>query len=316
MGKNLDEIEVAPGGDVHSASNSRSQGWFQAKKPKAVRRRRSLVDAAAVDLPAKRPDTIRSWLKALLPALAFLVTAVTLFSQMHQNDVSAQKDEDSQWRASLDRVDYQDPGATIAVLKLESFLTSERYAGQARTLTASLLPLIGNVNVYDQALYSLQITTRQKGNSNNEQDVIDIARSVSNRLRGNYKDALRFHPGTNGNDPKVFSMFVRAPEKFFRQADPDQAKLLNETLDNLWKMDSVTERLVSLWRAGAKNGVTVENQELSGISFVAVDKLDLSGVQFSKADLTNTYFYGQCTSAHNVPAGADFCGLTKDVELH
>jgi hypothetical protein len=314
MGENLDKMEV-PIGEITIESNGRRRAWFQANRQRSVRTLRSLR-AANVDAPAKRPDTVRSWLKGLLPALAFLVTAATLFSQMHQNEVSAQKDEDGQWRASLDKVDYQDPGATIAVLKLESFLTSKRYAGQARTLTASLLPLIGNVNVYDQVLYSLQITTHQNGKMNNEQDVIDIARSVSNRLRGNYKDALRFHPAIHGDDPNVFSMFVRAPEKFLTQTDPDQAKLLNETLANLWKMDSATERLVLLWRAGpGKNGATVENQDLSGISFIAVDKLDLSGIQFSKADLTDTYFYGQCTSAHNVPSEADFCGLTKDVNL-
>lgn len=302
------------GENLITEQDSRGQAWFQSKSQRSFRMRRSF--RGATELSAKRSGRVGSWIKGLLPALAFLVTAATLFSQMRQNDVAAQKDEDSQWRASLDKVDYQDPGATIAVLKLESFLASKRYAAQARTLTASLLPLIGNVNVYDQVLYSLQITTYQHGNTNNEQDVIDIARSVSNRLRGNYKDALRLHPGTNADDPKVFSMFVRAPEKFLKESDSDQAKLLNETLANLWKMDTVTERLVSIWRTGpGKNGATVESQDLSGISFIAVDKLDLSGVQFSQADLTDTYFYGQCTSAHNVPSKADLCGLTKDVKL-
>jgi len=314
MGENPNKLGVPPG-ELIIDSNGRGRARFQGGRQISVRTPRS-VRAANVDASARRTVSALSWIKAFLPALAFLVTAVTLFSQMHQNDVSAQKDEDSQWRASLDKVDYQDPGATIAALKLESFLTSKRYAGQARTLTASLLPLIENVNVYDQLLYSLQITTHQNGKLSNEQDLIDIARSVSNRVRGNYKDAMRLHPAMNADDPQIFSMFVRAPDKFLNQTDSDQSKLLNKTLANLWKMDSVTERLVLLWREGpGRNGVSVENQDLSGISFIAVDKLDLSGVDFSKADLTDSYFYGQCTSAHNVPGEADLCGLTKDVRL-
>lgn len=229
-------------------------------------------------------------LNALTPLLTVLITAIsvvfTFCFQLLQTKATSEDKQDVAWRAALDKVTSDEKSADIAAFEVQTFAENPRYRAQARTIEATLLPILPDKYEFDAAFFLLLKDTDKTCQS----DILVVARNESNRLRDLYHATVPLVDGKPTDDPsKSFENFVLHPDAFFTE-DSQQDKL-NQALVDAWKLDSVTAGLSSLWNP--KNPrLSPGNADLSGIVFL---NNDFSGVDFSQASMDDVEFFGSCS---------------------
>lgn len=229
-----------------------------------------------------KSERIRFWTATLLPTLAFLVTAGTFLLQIQQTKSGAQAQEDSQWRSALEKTAPDSNSAPIGALEMQSFFASKRYKKESRPVAATLLVGIDDRNLFDVIFFDLL----DKTTKDDQQELIFLARALSSRLRDKYE--VRLAAGKERPADRSFEHFLKDPEDFYDESDLNQAKAL-ETIDaDKWKLDSVSQGLIELWR---NPKISPAEEDLSEIVFL---NGDYSGLNFSHALLSGAGFYGTC----------------------
>ena len=248
------------------------------------------VDVENVNLSVPGKDSsAQKWI-ALTPLLSLLITALTLLSssilQFYQGHSGSMQKEDSDWRSALEKVSLEQNSAAIGTFEMQSFLGTRRHRDQARSIATALMPNIVDKYEFDAAFFVLL----EKTDQNNQNDILSIARSISNDLRELHQNATRANGCRLVNDCSL-SMFVMQPEQFLDSET--QANELRQALTDAWKLESVCSGLSSIWGTkGSRTSVEPKKSDLSGIIFL---NNDYSGVDFREASMQDTEFIGKCS---------------------
>jgi hypothetical protein len=278
------------------------------------------VNVDHVNMPAgagaAKSNAAQTW-TALTPVLTILISTIamllTFFGQMAQVKqasmatkveaqqaresvaAAAQQKEDSDWRQAVEKVSITGESSAITAYEMESFLSSPRYGGQARSIAVAASPVIADAFEFDSAFFVLLGQT----NEGNQGDLLNVARSVSNHVRDLHRAAMVARPGRSVPKDGSLQHFVISPEDFFVEGkETDQLK---EALLELWKLDSVSSGLSSLWLGGQKARVAKpQGADLAGILFLGHD---FRGLDFRSDDLTGTVFLGAMVDPALLPAG-------------
>jgi len=238
----------------------------------------------------RRSEKVRFWTATLLPTLAFLVTAGTFLFQIQQGKVAAQGQEDSQWRTELEKSATDPKLAPVGALEMQSFFGSKRYSDQSRKVAATLLSGIDDPDLFDLVFFDIiDADVRKTTELSHQQDLIALAKALSERLQGLYSDRLAA-PGKDLPEDQTLKNFLADPGEFY---DHDQLKEENEVDVKEWELDSVSRGLIKLW------GTTPPTQNLTGIIFYTTQapdqpNVDWGVVDFRGAELKNVQFYGTC----------------------
>jgi hypothetical protein len=236
----------------------------------------------------RKEDKVRFMVATLMPTLAFLVTAGTFLYQIHAGKVAAQAQEDSQWRSALEKIAPDPKSAHVGALEMESFFASERYQNVSRPVAASLLVTIDDPNIFD--LIFADFLDKTVGHK--QQELVTVARALTSRLRSRYEGRKNVVDKDCPQDSS-FAQFLRRPECFYDDDDPKDAE--EETLvdTDMWKLDTVSHKLISLWKDPVSN-LKPSQQALEGIAFYTEKGGDYTGLDFSGAQLSGSGFYGNC----------------------
>lgn len=241
------------------------------------------ADHAAAE---RSSEKARFWTATLLPTLAFVVTAGALVWQIQQGKVTAQAEEDSQWRAALEKIELDPKSAHVGALEMESFFSIDQRKRVARIIAASLLAKIDDPNIFQ--LVFEDIETHQQS------DLVLLARMLTLRLQDSYDGHSNVLNQEGCHQAKSsFKLFLSKPECFYADNDPAQNKEIEEIDLTESKLDSVTRELAALW-ANSKSGLTAANQDLQNIAFYTSDRVDYAGLNFHGSQLDGSGFYGQC----------------------
>jgi hypothetical protein len=270
----------------------------------------SMIDVKNVDIAnmnvavPEKSRAIQAWI-AMTPVLSILIAALTLFStmfiQIYQSHAASAQKEDSDWRTALEQISTDEKSAAIGTFEMQSFLDAEKHKDQARSIAAALMPNITDKYEFDAAFFVLLKGTKP----NNQTDITGIARTVSNELRGLYQRSLELNGCDHPRDCS-FAAFTAQPDRFF--LEQTQSDLLAQTLTDLWKLDSVSSGLMTIW-SHKFNGVSLQpgKLDLAGIIFLSND---FRGIDFRDASMDHAEFVGNChVDANRLPQGVQiFCG--------
>ena len=232
------------------------------------------------DRAERKQNAMRFWTAALLPTMAILVTAGTLWYQIHEGQATARSQEDSQWRSAIEKIAPDSQTAAVGILEMNSFFASD-YAKQARPVAASLLVKVEDPNIFDVVFFDLVHDTTPQ----NEPDLIALARALTERLREDQKKCIMARgPDRAPADPSL-AHFLNAPQDFC-----DDESDLGRIDADMRKLDSVSQGLIALWKnAHPKMGPSGE--DLEAIAFL---NGNYGGLDFRQASLSGTGFYGEC----------------------
>lgn len=227
---------------------------------------------------------------ALAPAMAAVITGltfgITFVYQYKQAEIAAERSEESQWRAALQKVNASDPAeAEAGTLAMVSFFPTQ-YADQSRSIATALCPSIRDERVFDFVVWQLY----QKTDQNNQYDLLDIARSISTQLRSIYNDL----PSADRN-AQTLAEFLKGPPESSVANPVVPSGTQREVERREWELDTVTHYLYSLW-TGSKP-LDVSSLDVSGIIFWndeprAFDRIS----NFDKTKMSQTTaFFGKCS---------------------
>jgi hypothetical protein len=236
----------------------------------------------------RKEEKVRFLIGTLMPTLAFLVTAGTFLFQIYQGKIAAQQQEDSQWRSALEKIAPDSKSAHVGALEMESFFSSPRYQNVSRPVAASLLVTINDPTIFDLIFADfLDKTVGQK-----QQELVTVARALTSRLRGRYEGRKNVVDKSCGPD-NSFAQFLRRPECFYDDDNPQDAEEETRVDADQWKLDTVSHKLISLWKdPGSK--LKPAQQPLEGVAFYTEKSGDYTGLDFSGAQLSGSGFYGNC----------------------
>jgi hypothetical protein len=275
------------------------------------------VNVDHVNLPSTPKSSAAQTWTALTPLLTILISTaamlLTFFGQMAQvkqasvaTKVEAQQareavvaaaaqKEDSDWRTAVEKVSITGESSAVTAYEMESFLSSPRYGSQARSIAVAASPVIADAFEFDSAFFVLLGQTTE----GNQGDLLNVARSVSNQVRDLHSAAIRARPGRAVPKDASLRHFVASPEDFFQEGT--ETEQLKEALLELWKLDSVSSGLSSLW-LGAQRAKVAKPQgaDLAGILFLGHD---FRGLDFRADDLTGAVFLGAAVDPSLLPAG-------------
>jgi hypothetical protein len=211
-----------------------------------------------------------------------------------KTDQDAQRD--SEWRKALAHVSAKDsPGAIAAAYEMESFLNDPKYGGQARGITASLLPRVEDYFAFDEIFFTLL----KKINQDNQNEIVSIDSMIAKDLRSLYEE--RFGQNRIGEHSQVsFGQFLDSPEQYFDASKESDKRRL--AFSKAWELESVSHGLSELWRGQYSSKVTPTGQLLVDLTFY---KNDFGGINFKGAYLRGVKFVGDCNvDKFNLPDGA------------
>ncbi len=245
--------------------------------------RMELASAASRPQKAKaerRQDAVRFWSATLLPAFAFLVTALTFVWQIEQGQKNARALEDSQWRSAVEKIGPIAQPAAVGVLEMKSFFGSD-YAKESRPVAAALLVSVEDPSIFDDVYFDLVKNTTQQ----NDWELIALARALTSRLKTARDSCI----SARGPDRVVagpsLAHFLDAPGDFCdNQSDLDKIDA------DMQKLDSVSNGLIALWKDPARK-MKPAGEDLEAIAFL---NGDFSGLDFQRASLSGSGFYGNC----------------------
>jgi hypothetical protein len=242
----------------------------------------------------ERTQILAKILTPVLPVIAIVLTAGTLLFQIVQFNKTSESQrsstEDTEWHETMKTVSLQPPSAAlVGAFNMQSFLSSDRYGGQARSILATLLPDIEDSSGFDVVFFNLHRTI----DSQKQVELIGIARVVAAKAYDNFNSG---NPGST----KTFQEFVQDTSGFY--AGEPNAPNLGLALARSWELDSISHGLSVLWvpntprYKGSPSGLN-----LSGI----ILENNFSGVDFSSTNLSSTNFWGATVT------NADFGGVSK-----
>jgi hypothetical protein len=236
----------------------------------------------------RREERVRFLIATMMPTLAFLVTAGTFLFQIHQGKVAAQAQEDSQWRSALEKIAPDSKSAHVGALEMESFFSSPRYQNVSRPVAASLMVAIDDPSIFDLIFADfLDKTIEHK-----QQELVTVARALTSRLQSRYEGRKNVSDKACPHE-NSFAQFLRQSECFYDDDDPKDAKEEDQVEADKWKLDTVTQMLISLWQ-DPRLKLTPSQQSLEGIAFYTERNGNYKRLDFSGAQLSGSGFYGNC----------------------
>lgn len=215
--------------------------------------------------------------------------------------LQADQNEDSKWQESMKSVSFKDPqSALTGALSMQPFFSLQRYASQSRAIASSLLPIVSNVDGFDEVLAALYATTNAKV-SDDQIPITGIAQTLLLAARERHRLLGTAWSGARGMPAflhyRIESIDPVPSDREWEQSARDKVAA--------WEIDSVSQRLSQLWKEKQMPPDSfLENLTLEDASFNNVD--------FSKRDLTGSILYDACFQNANFD-GAD---LTNTVLRH
>ncbi len=229
----------------------------------------------------RRQSAIRFWSATLLPAFAFLVTALTFLWQIEQGKETARAQADSQWRSAVEKIGPIAQPAAVGALEMKSFFASD-YAKESRPVAAALLVSVDDPSIFDDVYFDLVKDTTQQ----NDWDLIALARALTSRLKAKRDSCIAARAKDRTLADPSLGHFLDAPQDFC-----DDQSDLDKIDADMQKLDSVSEGLITLWRNPTRK-MKPGGEDLEAIAFL---NGNYDGLDFRRASLSGSGFYGQCS---------------------
>jgi Pentapeptide repeats (8 copies) len=290
---------------------------------------------AAIDCRFART---RFWASTVTPILALVITGLTFVvtvsmqSKQFRATMEAQSgqfqktadsqsaaNEDSKWKDAIGRVSVKDPAsALVGAFAMQGFFYRKGpYRDQARSIAADLLPLVRDVQAFDELVTAIEVDS-----TNDDQfKLIGIGQMISFAQReghGVTGAASIKGPGVPPFlDYDIVSIKMNPTSE--TKMDPESTKVA------AWELDTVSHFLKKLWNDPQKMAEP-KGQNLTGVvledamSDEAFDGLDFSGATLEAAVLYRARFKNSIFRAANFKNalvqdasldGADLSGITR-----
>jgi hypothetical protein len=239
-------------------------------------------------------ERTRFWATVLTPLVAVTITAAALVVQAYQfrrsNEAQreqaaqqAEQNEDSKWRDLLKSVSFQDPkAALVGALAMEGFFDSPHYRTEARSIATALLPIVNNVNGFDQIVDVMTTKTNDK----NQKDLS----SISSMLLLAERDRHKLYKAVSldlDNSTAFLNHDVKAidPNPSYKSGiDPMRDKVA------AWQLDTVSSDMRKIW----KDPTYALSPAKQYLAYVVLENGDFSGLDFKNAQLPQSILYDAC----------------------
>lgn len=293
---------------------------------------KTLGEAGNAAIDARFART-RFWASTVTPILALVVTGLTFVvtvqmqSKQFQATLKTQSDqfqktadsqsnanEDSKWRDALGKVSFKDSeSALVGAFAMQGFFRQSRYQGQARSIAAALLPLVRNVDAFDEIVTEME----EQSTEQNQFDLTGVSQMISFAQRERY--GIVGAATTKGPGVVPFLDYdivsIEIDPSLTGKTDPRGTKIA------AWKLDTVSHFLKMLWNDKQK-GVTPARKNLAAVVLEdeTFDNLDFSNANLRAAVLYRASFKGSVFRGVNFKDalvqdasldGADLSGVTS-----
>lgn len=255
-----------------------------------------------------RSYKVQFWVTTLAPLATVAAAVAALLFQNYQltRTLKAQADqliesanlqqqagEDAEWRDAIKSITYKDPSQALpGAMSMIGFLDVPRYADTARVITVSLLPMVDNVEGFDDLMTALDAHTT----SENQKYIIGIAQKVAS-IEWKLFEGSSYRE----KNPKMipFAEFQRG-RLTIDITTPRETRPVAERLRiGAYEADAVSHALFVIWKRERQRtkaspaGQNLRNIVLEDNDFSSTDFLmDFSDAQLDNALLTNAQFRG------------------------
>ncbi len=239
------------------------------------------------------------YVATLVPLISVVITAIALIVQVHETNRTS---EDSKWQDSMKSVSFKDPKeALVGALAMRAFFDSPRYGAQSRQIASALLPIVNNVNGFDEILQSMMDHT----DARNQVDITSVSQGLL--MTALYRDRVNIPLWTSSTEVPAFLAHDVALIDF----DPDyqtEGPAMRDTV-TAWELDTVSQVLQKIW--------TDKNiRPFPRLRNVVLENASFATVNFSGANLRNSIIYDADLS-RAVLKGANLADASiRDVNLY
>lgn len=253
----------------------------------------TLVDVQKVDIDqvnvggtSTTKSSTAQTLNALTPLLTVLITAIGLVLtsclQLVQKHTDTLQKVDTDWRAAVEKISLDEDTAANGVFEMQSFFDDSKYGEQAKTIAAAVLPSVSNTSEFDAAFFELLGYSNQR----NQEQIISIARNVSNQIRESCNDFAISARKDSGFCDRSIGDFVINPQRYF--SEEKQSDQIKKVLTETWKLDSVDGGQSALWQNQRFKPAAAD---LSGLIFY---NTNLEGIDLTATSMDGVVFTGNC----------------------
>lgn len=307
----LDRFETQAFDEANKAADPETRlKWIQVAN--AIQdRRKSKADCEYAILNAQniaadlKHQRTKFFVATLVPTVSTLIAVLALVFQGQQfnksseqeaikfkqsTDFQTQQNTDSKWQESMKAVSFKDPqSALTGALSMQAFFGDKSYGSQSREIASSLLPLVNNVNGFEEVLEALYGTTAK---DEDQIQIIAVAKALLMKAREQLKISGTEWSETNGL-PKFLWYNIDSIDP-----NPEIKSGEREASDKVlaWEIDSASQRLSELWTEDRHLGT--EYRPLAPNSLltnVVLENAAFKGVHFKeKSDLSGSVLYDAC----------------------
>jgi len=248
------------------------------------------------------------WVTTLAPLATVVGAVAALLFQNHQltetlkaqsaqliqaSQLQQRAGEDAEWRDAIKGINYKDSSKALAgTMSMIGFLDVPRYADTARVVTVSLLPMVDNLEGFDDVMTALDGRTTNE----NQKYIIGVAQKVASiewRLfnGSHYKQT----------NPKAipFFDFQQGPLMIDISTPPEKRTIEEKLRIGAYEVDTVSHALFAIWKRDRKiTGASPKRQNLMNVVLEDYDYsstdflMDFSDANLGAALLINAQFRG------------------------
>lgn len=234
----------------------------------------------------RRSPAAGIWTSTVLPTLAIVLTTATLLVQHFEKKTEAKAQQQSQWMTALEKL--PDP-QIVGMLEMEPFFR-DPHGPLARALAAQKMSSIPDHSMFDIVFADFI----RQGGDHDQMSLIILARSLTSQLRSQYKTHKRIVPRKieDCGRKSSFELFLANTDCFYDENKLDDLEDEARAESLTWELDTVVEKLVSLWTN--PNAPQPPTRDLEGIAFFSSNQRNYRATDFTKSDLDHSGFYGAC----------------------
>ena len=226
----------------------------------------------------------RFWATTLTPALSVAIAFIAICVQSVQISYTAkthaEESEDAKWRELLKSVKFESPkSAVVGALAVEGFFGSHRYGAESRSIATALLPLVNNVNAFDEIVDAME----SKTNQDNQKDLSNVSAMLLYLGREQHK----LKGAINLSSPAISTFLQHDIDSI--DPNPTYTSCSGPMCETViaWELDTVSQNILRAWRH-TKAIVSPVDQDLEN---VVLENGDFRDLDFTKSDFKHAILY-------------------------